>query len=320
MGVSDRQKILIAVDGSAQSLFTVKYAASILDPLRFEVVLFHVLTRVPESFIDLEKIPSYHYRLVNVDAWESQQEKTVQAFMTTARDAFVAEGFSEECVTARIAARTIGIARDIAAEARNGYVAVIVGRKGMSDFKDFMLGSIANKILELAPIPVWIVGSSGNPRKLLVCLDNSEGSMLAVKHVGAVLSSDGPEVVLFHVVRGVGGLRRRIQGVFASEGDQGPMKELERELKAAASLLEPSFEKATAELVAAGVAPWNISRKIVQGTGNSANVIIEEAEKYGFDTIVVGRRGLSRVEEFLMGRVSNKVIQLARDKTVWIVS
>lgn len=320
MGVPERQKILVAVDGSAQAMDAVKYAASLLDPLRFEIVLFHVLTRVPESFIDLEKMPAYHYRLVNVDAWENQQEKTIQEFMVTAREVLVGAGFPDECVTARIAERTVGIARDIAAEARNGYMAAIVGRKGMSDFKDFMLGSIAHKILELAPIPVWIVGGSGGARKVLVCLDNSEGAMLAVKHAGAVLPAGGPDVVLFHVVRGAGGLRKLIHGVFTSEKDQQAIQELEKELKAAASLLEPSFEKATAELVAAGIAPEKISRKIVQGTGNSANVIIEEAEKLGFDTIVVGRRGISRVEEFLMGRVSNKVIQLAKDRTVWIVS
>ncbi len=320
MGVQDRRKILIAVDGSSQALLAVKYAASILDPLYFEIVLFHVLIRVPESFIDLEKMPAYHYRLVNVDAWENQQEQTIQEFMQAAGDVLRAAGFPDECITARVAERTVGIARDVAAEARNGYTAVIVGRKGLSDFKDFMLGSIAHKILELAPIPVWVVGGSGTPRKVLVCLDNSEGAMLAVKHVGAVLPSDGPEIVLLHVVRGAGGFKKLIQGVFTSEKDQAAISELEKGVKAAAELLEPSFEKATAELIAAGIPAGRISRKIVQGSGNSGNVIIEEAEKLNFDTIVVGRRGISRVEEFIMGRVSTKVTQLAKDRTVWIVS
>ena len=39
----------------------------------------------------------------------------------------------------------------------------------------------------------------------------------------------------------------------------------------------------------------------------------------GYGTIVVGRRGLSKVYEFFMGRVSDKVLHLAKDMAVWIV-
>jgi nucleotide-binding universal stress UspA family protein len=48
--------------------------------------------------------------------------------------------------------------------------------------------------------------------------------------------------------------------------------------------------------------------------------IVEEARARNFSTIVVGRRGLSRVEEFFIGRVSNKIVHMARDKAVWVVS
>jgi nucleotide-binding universal stress UspA family protein len=47
---------------------------------------------------------------------------------------------------------------------------------------------------------------------------------------------------------------------------------------------------------------------------------VEEAQKNGFGTIVIGRRGLSKVRQFMMGRVSNKVLQLARDLAVWVVN
>jgi len=34
----------------------------------------------------------------------------------------------------------------------------------------------------------------------------------------------------------------------------------------------------------------------------------------------VGRRGLSRIQEFYMGRVGNKVMQMAREMAIWVVS
>jgi nucleotide-binding universal stress UspA family protein len=47
---------------------------------------------------------------------------------------------------------------------------------------------------------------------------------------------------------------------------------------------------------------------------------LQTADQGGFDTIVMGRRGLSRVEQFFAGRVSTKVLQLGRTYNVWIVN
>ena len=84
--------------------------------------------------------------------------------------------------------------------------------------------------------------------------------------------------------------------------------------------MESVFADATKRLLRAGLAPARISEKVLRGSSNPANAILEEAEAGGYDTIVVGRRGLSKVQEFFMGRVSNKIIQLAGDKTVWVIS
>jgi nucleotide-binding universal stress UspA family protein len=321
MDPSGLDRIMVAVDGSESALHSVRYAASILDPRRFSVVLFHILTRVPESFIDVQKLPGYRYRLVSVDAWEQQQDKIIRDFMEKARQRLSEAGFPEGSVEVRIEERKVGIARDVAAELRNGYRGVVVGRKGMSELKDFMLGSIANKILELVSVPVWIVGGPHTGRKFLMCMDNSEGSMRTVRYLAEVLGGwKECEVSLFHAVRGHGGLRKFIREAFSSESDKSAIESLEKELNEAARLLEPSFDKAGAMLVSSGIGADSITKKIASCAGNCANAIMEEVEKGGYDTIVVGRRGLSKVEEFVMGRVSSKVIHLAGEKTVWVVA
>ena len=98
------------------------------------------------------------------------------------------------------------------------------------------------------------------------------------------------------------------------------VERIERELDVAAKLLEPSFDKARAALISSGVDTGRIHQKIISGASNAAQAIIDEAEKEGYDTIVVGRRGLSKVEQLIMGRVSNRVIHMAKDRTVWVVS
>ena len=47
-------------------------------------------------------------------------------------------------------------------------------------------------------------------------------------------------------------------------------------------------------------------------TGNPAELILDACKEKGCDTIVIGSRGLSGVEEFLLGSVSSKVSQYAK--------
>jgi len=50
-----------------------------------------------------------------------------------------------------------------------------------------------------------------------------------------------------------------------------------------------------------------------------ADCIIAEKETLQPSTIVIGRQGVSRQEEFLFGSVSNKIVNKAKGCTVWVV-
>jgi nucleotide-binding universal stress UspA family protein len=50
-----------------------------------------------------------------------------------------------------------------------------------------------------------------------------------------------------------------------------------------------------------------------------AQEILDEAETGGFDTIVMGRRGLGVAKALLLGSVTNKVVQKAKGSAVIIV-
>jgi nucleotide-binding universal stress UspA family protein len=84
--------------------------------------------------------------------------------------------------------------------------------------------------------------------------------------------------------------------------------------------MDPKFEEAITILTNSGFSQDRITTKLISGVGSRAGAIVEEAKRGGYGTIVMGRRGISKVEEFFMGRVSNKVINLARNLAVWVVS
>ncbi|SMC18269.1 Nucleotide-binding universal stress protein, UspA family [Desulfacinum hydrothermale DSM 13146] len=50
-----------------------------------------------------------------------------------------------------------------------------------------------------------------------------------------------------------------------------------------------------------------------------ARRLLEEQRRGGYHTVVVGRRGMSKREEFLFGSVSSKIIREAKNCTVWVV-
>jgi nucleotide-binding universal stress UspA family protein len=50
-----------------------------------------------------------------------------------------------------------------------------------------------------------------------------------------------------------------------------------------------------------------------------AECILAERDEREYGTIVVGRQGLSRTEEFIFGSISSKIVTHARNCTVWVV-
>ena len=318
--MSEQRRLLIAVDGSEQSFEAVRYASQVLPPGKMKVVLFHVQSKIPESFWDIEKDPSFRHRLAPVAAWAMQQAKAMEEFMERSRKLFVDQGVPREAVDVKIMDREVGIARDITREGQKDYDAVVVGRWGMSKIKDLVWGSIANKVVgHLVQSPLWVVGGSPQPGKYLVALDGSDEAMRAVDYVGTMLAGSECAVTLFHVLRGFEFLSLGFEGAFVPTPEVLGGEELKAEFQRAEEAIKTVCNQAQDRLEQAGVKGAQINTKIVAGAASRAKAIVEEAKNQGYGTIVVGRRGLSRVEEFFMGRVSSKVMQLAKEMAVWVV-
>ena len=318
--MNEKRRLLIAVDGSEQSFEAVRYASQVLPPGKLKVVLFHVRSKIPESFWDIEKDPSFRHRLAPVAAWAMQQAKAMEEFMERSRKLFVDQGVPREAVDVKIMDREVGIARDITREGQKDYDAVVVGRWGMSKIKDLVWGSIANKVVgHLVQSPLWVVGGSPQPGKYLVALDGSDEAMRAVDYVGTMLAGSECAVTLFHVLRGFEFLSLGFEGAFVPTPEVLGGEELKAEFQRAEEAIKTVCNQAQDRLEQAGVKGAQINTKIVAGAASRAKAIVEEAKNQGYGTIVVGRRGLSRVEEFFMGRVSSKVMQLAKEMAVWVV-
>jgi nucleotide-binding universal stress UspA family protein len=305
-----KKKILVPVDGSDRALNTVRYVAR-GEPFRnMDIVLFHVFSSVPEGYWDLEKDPRNTGTVIQVRSWEIEQRKRLKQYMEQAARLLLKAGVSPESITINIQNRKTGIARDIIREARNGYDAVVTRRRGMTDLRRIVLGSVATKLVEkLTFIPLILVGKRTPNKKILLAFDGSENSASAVKFVGSLLGGLDFEVSLIHVIRSNGEGRPEHQHIFSS-------KEFG---KAAALEMGSALQAAQTELINAGFGANAVSIQIITGAVSRAGAIAAKAKHEDFGTIVLGRRGHSSVRDFFIGRVTNKVIQIARDRTVWVI-
>jgi nucleotide-binding universal stress UspA family protein len=145
--------------------------------------------------------------------------------------------------------------------------------------------------------------------KILIAIDENETSRRAVDYVGAVAPHiAGVSVCLLHVYP-------EPPPDYYRKGGRLDVYQAGREERVAQVL-----QDATGLLVAAGVPEEAVSRKIMMVEGKTiSQTVLDVQLEGGFDTVVAGKRGVSKAEEFLFGSISNTLARQCRDFTSWIV-
>ena len=151
---------------------------------------------------------------------------------------------------------------------------------------------------------------------VLIAIDESENAMRAVSFVCRHVSPDH-RVTLLSVIPDTAALCSMnspgLTPYFMSQKDA--FCSLEDKKK---DIVAQAMARAGEELVKAGFASENITSKTaVQQKGVARDILSEAAS--GYDMIVLGRRGLSGIQQFIMGSVSQKVLHGAGDIPVVIV-
>jgi nucleotide-binding universal stress UspA family protein len=305
-----KKKILVPLDGSDRAMNTVRYIAKIDPFAQMHIVLFHVFSSVPDGYWDLEKDPRSTSTVRQVKPWEVGQRKRIKQYMEMAQQYLLKAGFPSAHINIKIQNRKKGIARDIIRKAHNGYEAVVTRRRGMTGLRGIVLGSVATKLIEkLSFIPLILAGRKPPGNKILVAFDGSKGAWRALDFVTMTLSGSDYDLNLIHVIRGRENRSLEYHQMYSPRKySEITEKEMIAELA-----------KARKKLIDNGFKPQQVTTKLITGVYSRAGAIVAEAKQENYGTIVMGRRGQSKVRDFFIGRVTSKVIHIARDRTVWII-
>jgi len=146
-------------------------------------------------------------------------------------------------------------------------------------------------------------------KNILIAVDESENARRAVLYVAGLLGGlPGFKVALVHVIPD------------PEEDYFRASSEKDRWLNEYRVRIQKVLEQYRGLLVESGFEEKSVSvHSPLRYCPSMAQCILKERDKNESATIVVGRQGMSRAEEFLFGSISNKIVQHAKDCTVWVV-
>lgn len=146
-----QQKILIAFDDSENAMRAVEFVAGTFTP-ESKVTLYHVLqdTAALCEMNSPELTAYFQSQQTAFCALEDQKKILVDEAMQKAKAAIVAAGFDASRIDLKLELKKKGVARDIVDEAQKGYQIIVLGRRGLSGIREFILGSISQKVLHAA--------------------------------------------------------------------------------------------------------------------------------------------------------------------------
>lgn len=145
------QRILIAFDESENAERAVDYVAGNF-PKDAKITLFSVLQDTA-AICDMnspELTPYFKSQQHAFCTLEDKKKSLLRDAGQKAINRLMEAGYQEDQIAVKVEVKKNSVAKDIVEEARSGYDLVVLGRRGLTGIKDYILGSIAQKVLHLA--------------------------------------------------------------------------------------------------------------------------------------------------------------------------
>jgi nucleotide-binding universal stress UspA family protein len=271
-------RILLAADGRPPALGAEELVRRLLDPSHAEVAIVHAI----EYGVDL--------------AGEEHATAVLGAAEARFREAGVG------CRTIRIDEDpALAIEKELA---REDYAAVALGAGNHTWLGRLVFGSVSTHLLHVAPCPVLVVHRGPVPgHDRIRVLVGADGSPAAMEAIATLLSLTSPDRVDISV-RSV--IRPPDVPFAAYPGGVVPVRYLEEVDAEAERVAERALERSIERIRVAGYEAHGSL-----GRGWPANDLLDRADRDEVDLVVMGARGVGRIERITMGSISAHVARHA---------
>lgn len=270
------KKILWATDFSDEAQEALLYAQAFAKAFKAKIIALHVVPGLPPSIYD----SAYMIR-----------EELVKSLRKSMDDAKrkLEKMRKAKAIPFKVIVKDGSASKTIIETAEKEKVDLIaIGKRGMSAIEKLFIGSVANQVLRISPVPVLITKKrAGKPsfKKILVPTDFSAQEEVERDYAWELAKGFGSDITLFHVLE-----------LYGHEFSQEVVDEM---LK---SLLKRLKQRKRREKAALKVRE-EISRAV-----NASSGIVDYAETHNYDLIVISTCVQRRLERFFLGSTTEKVI------------
>jgi nucleotide-binding universal stress UspA family protein len=288
-------RVLCATDFSEGSRHAFDYAVAMAKWYRATLTVLHVhrLT-MPVYAATPMAMPVGMPPILLTPAETAQLEQNLTSFVASAS----APGLRVETLLDQdydVAGAVLARAESVAADL------LVLGTHGRSGFERFVLGSVAEKVLRRAAVPVLTVppraGAPGRPismrPRILCAVDFSRSSFRSLDYAASLAAETDGVLVVLHVV-------------------EVPPESPDLALPDLAAYREARLEEgrlALARTVGALAEAWKVVPLVLAGPPH--RVILQTAAEQNADLIVMGIQGRSAVERGLFGWTAERVVREA---------
>jgi nucleotide-binding universal stress UspA family protein len=281
-------KVLVATDGSEYGQWGLNWVATLPFVKPPRVTALHVLDsawlRLPfRTKLEVQRVEA---RAANILKRTKQQLVSLNLKGTVRKE----QGAVAQTILKR-------------APKRDGLL--VVGSKGLDALDRFTLGSVSTTLIQYATCPVLVVKGDAVPlRRIALATDGSEASAKALNFVLSTFQPDRSTGTDGSVPIHVSVIYVRAPSPLAPVTIKSPIPWIKYPgLKdVGLKLVERSVQK----LMEAG-----FTAEAMRPLGKPAEEILKAAATHHPDLIVMGAKGLSAVDRFVLGSVSTRVVQHA---------
>jgi len=292
-------KILLAVDGSRYSEAAVDLVGALRIRRKADAT---ILTVIPEHvFLGGHNLVDLLERFDSLKAQvRKAEDERASELLAKLSKSLGTRGLKVETLLHRgsPADEIIKTCRSIPADL------VLVGFKGTSDTPEFLLGSVAHKVIKYAPCSVLVVKRETKAiNRVLVPLDGSKHSDETVQFLLRIPLPPHTEVLVMMVVQS-----------FAAAFIKAYTLDLERDRQIITELQKAEEEAAERLLAEAGRQFRNGGYRVsaILARGEPSREILREAAQRNVDLIALGAKGLTGVRSFLLGSVAQRIARYAK--------
>jgi nucleotide-binding universal stress UspA family protein len=309
--IVSKKQILIATDGSTYSDQALHYVARLFGCQ--QETTFHVLTCTSPSHSALPESTDNKNSLFPSSAENESRYSAANSCLNQAKERLIRLGISADRITFSVVAGN-NIARNIQAEAEHLLVdSILVARRGIGFVGEMLLGSVSADLFRRChQVPLWIIDGEVTLKNILISVDRSCHSLLAVDHLAHILSGRSDiKIFLYHC-------QRFFRSKVIYEREHFYQKWDKNWCDDYLSSQENVYTGPCQLLHEAGIPKDQINILPEATHIDESSSIISQAHRYECGTIVMGRprAGMARG---LWGEVATRTIKHTQDMALWII-